>query len=81
MEDLNHEQRRFTQALMDAIGLALSVQRAPSPAVAQALIDDGGHETQVCFGIPGVGKTTCVDSAFEHALKHDGHILLANYTA
>eukprot|EP00974_Lingulodinium_polyedra_P002269 211228-Lingulodinium_polyedra.AAC.1 len=46
MNDLNHEQRRFTQALIDAIGFALSVQRAPSPAAAQAIIDDGGHKIQ-----------------------------------
>ena len=80
MKSLNHEQRRYVQALNDGVDHALAVHAA-TDAEAQRLIQNHRPKVQVCFGAPGVGKTAVTYLAVDYALQQGGYVLFAVYTA
>jgi hypothetical protein len=80
MADLNHEQRRYVQALNDGVDHALKVHNAPE-AEAQRLIQENRPKVQVCFGPPGTGKTAVTYLSVDYALRQGGYVLFSVYTA
>ena len=80
-EDLTHEQKRYVDGLRDAVEHAFRVHEAPTEADAEAIALEDQSKIQVCFGIPGSGKTMSTYLVVEEVLARGGRVLISVYTA